>query len=553
MEFSRGCEPADCVEKHSKAAERPRRAIRPFSAAAPRLLRRFAALTAGLHPRLNSPRRSAAVIASPNICPPEAGRWPRKPKREEGHASTFLDCEHEAPPGKPEASSSRPIARVISQRILGVTLVVLSCAIHSAHAGDNPPDRAPEIAGIWLGTLEAGGERVRVVIKISKNAAGNLAGSMDSPDRGRRDLHVEKIDFQDGHLRVEAVGDRVFIGEYQPDRQEFVGQWQQEGARLPLTLSRVDRAPEFDVPRAGGLYVAAAVTSLLALLVMGRFILMQAPRAEWRFLALVMAVHLPMCAIAFHWVRLPIKAWLVGVLGTESRTFAFLDTCFAPLTEEPAKLWLLLFPWFVARLRKENAPRIAMAIGLGFGIGEAWLLVGLLRHDPQIARIPWYMFAALGGFIVERFMVCIFHSAFTATALWLFPRAPLRGILCAMGLHYLGNFPIALMAWNVGGLGHAVWSVLAQTWLILYFASMLALLGHFFKSADPAGWRGWRHYIAGQAKCPECGLIYERPWIAANLGTRRYERCPGCRRWHFTTKWQEEKPPPSIAPVGGPS
>jgi hypothetical protein len=61
-----------------------------------------------------------------------------------------------------------------------------------------------------------------------------------------------------------------------------------------------------------------------------------------------------------------------GVLGADSRAFAVFDTCFAPLTEEPAKLWLLLVPAFVGRLRKENAPGVAMAIGLGFGLGEAW-------------------------------------------------------------------------------------------------------------------------------------------------------------------------------------
>jgi len=41
-----------------------------------------------------------------------------------------------------------------------------------------------DVIGIWLGTLEANGERVRVVIKISRNSAGALVGTEDSPDRG---------------------------------------------------------------------------------------------------------------------------------------------------------------------------------------------------------------------------------------------------------------------------------------------------------------------------------------------------------------------------------
>lgn len=430
--------------------------------------------------------------------------------------------------------------------VIGVTFVALYLASYVPSIAGAENQRSPispaDIAGIWLGTLDPDGERVRVVIKITKDAGGNLVGSMDSPDRGRRDLRVDKIAFDNGHLRVEIVGDRVFIGEFNPDEQALVGEWQQSGARLPLRLARVERAPEFDEATAAGLYVAAAIASLLALLMIGRFILAATPRTDRRFLALVMAVHVPMWAIAFYWVRVPVKAWLAGALGADSRAFAVLDTCFAPLTEEPAKLWLLLVPWFVSRLRRKNAPGVAMAIGLGFGIGEAWATAEFASHDPQLGHIPWYSFLTLGGFIIERVMVCIHHGASTAAALRLFPQAPLRGILCAMGLHYLGNLPIALAAWNVGGLGQSVWSALVQIWLLLFFSGMIALLGYFFKSADPAGWRGWRHYLMGRAKCPECGLIYERPWFAVNSGIHRFERCPGCGRWHFTRKWKEDQP-----------
>jgi hypothetical protein len=401
--------------------------------------------------------------------------------------------------------------------------------------------RDPEIVGIWLGTLEAEGERVRVVIKISRNAAGVLVGTMDSPDRLRKDLPINRIDWQSDHVRVEAVGDRIFIGELSKDGQELVGEWQQAGRTLPLKLGRVDRAPGFDVPFPAGLYVAAALTSFFALLIIGSFILKGTRRADWRFVATVMAVHLPMSIIAFHWLRLPVKGWLAGQLEPESALFAFLDTCFAPLTEEPAKLWLLLFPWFRARLRQQNAPYLGLAIGLGFGISEAWMVAGLISGDPQIAGIPWYGFGTLNGFMTERFMVCIHHGVFTAAALRLFHRAPLRGILCAMGLHYLGNFPIALKAWNVGNLGQTVWGVIVQIWILLFFFGMLVLLNRFLKSADPE-WRGLRHHLLGRAKCPECGLIYERPWMAVNLGTRRYERCPGCLRWHYTTTLKDDEP-----------
>src|SRR5207245_1544675 len=130
--------------------------------------------------------------------------------------------------------------------------------------------------------------------------------------------------------------------------------------------------------------------------------------------------------------------------------------------------------------------------------------------------------------IVERFMVCLHHGAFTAVALHGIRHAPIRSILLAMGLHFVGNFPLALMAWNVGGLGRQVWLVIVQVWLLLFFLAMMTLLSALLHFADPERWRGFGQYLFGKAKCPECGVVYGRSIFAFNLGSHRYERCPGC-------------------------
>src|SRR6266851_1680258 len=53
---------------------------------------------------------------------------------------------------------------------IAVIACAMICGIPSAAAQNSQPSAArdAEIAGIWLGTLEADGEQVRVVIKISK-------------------------------------------------------------------------------------------------------------------------------------------------------------------------------------------------------------------------------------------------------------------------------------------------------------------------------------------------------------------------------------------------
>jgi hypothetical protein len=77
-----------------------------------------------------------------------------------------------------------------------VLACAMICAVPSAKAQDSHPSATQDtqIVGIWLGTLEAEGERIRVVFNISKDSAGALEGTMDSPDRGRRDLRITAID-----------------------------------------------------------------------------------------------------------------------------------------------------------------------------------------------------------------------------------------------------------------------------------------------------------------------------------------------------------------------
>ncbi len=92
-------------------------------------------------------------------------------------------------------------------------------------------------------------------------------------------------------------------------------------------------------------------------------------------------------------------------------------------------------------------------------------------------KYPWYM---LGGYINERFLVCIGHAVFVAVAVHfiVIRRAVMKGVLLGMLLHFLGNFPIYLAYKNIFGLGKDVWSVVLQVWVPVYFLAMGALLAY---------------------------------------------------------------------------
>jgi hypothetical protein len=275
-----------------------------------------------------------------------------------------------------------------------------------------------------------------------------------------------------------------------------------------------------------GIYLTAILTTIVAVGIYWPLIHYLRLPAKERCLWLAAILALPLQPMAFYYVRVPLDHWLAACLGSKSVAYTWLVTCYAPLTEEPAKLLVLLIPAIRCDIRSENFVRYALAIGVGFGIGEMWFLANRLAHTPAWAAVPFYQF---GGYFGERLMVCVFHSAFLSVALWRLRRRFVFGVLGAMALHWLGNFPISLMSWNVFGLGHTVWMTFVEVWLMLYFAGAIALL--FFLGSGrvipPKLFYGMR-------SCPECRANYAAPLFGFNFGRTRYERCPHCQHWHWT-------------------
>jgi hypothetical protein len=290
-----------------------------------------------------------------------------------------------------------------------------------------------------------------------------------------------------------------------------------------------------------GIYTAAIVTTLAALTI-GAWVIRSAPRQRRPLLA-ALALHLPMEPLSYYGIRLPLDSLVRRVVDPDSPLYGFLTTFYAPLTEEPAKLWLLLLPWFGRGFERRDAVQWALAIGIGFGIGEMWLVAAWVARNPELARLPWYLF---GGYFNERLMVCFFHAAFTSAALALFRRSPLAGLLAAMGLHFTGNFPIYLARINLGGWGAGTWTLILVLWLQVFFLGMLVLLGCIHAWVRGTTVRQALKALSGRARCPGCGSVYPRPVLAANFGPDlRYEQCPHCRRCHFTRRLREEPEPPA--------
>jgi hypothetical protein len=293
------------------------------------------------------------------------------------------------------------------------------------------------------------------------------------------------------------------------------------------------------------IFIMAAVTSVVALLAWGTLLWQISPRdRRWRSLLGMMLIGFVMSPVAFYAVRRPL---LIGPLepilrqsgwtrGGWSIVRDVVRLSFAPLTEEPAKLvpWLALLAvgWPLLPTRRMVAP-LALAAGLGFAVGEIWLVAGFVAqaNDPKLAGLSWYAF---GGFLSERLMTCICHALFALPTMALARRGwrwGAIGLALGMSLHWISNAPIVLMHRETFGWKRETWGLLIQLWLILFtVVGLLAII------AAAAGRKVLRKMWSRRMICPECGAIYRQPLLLGlNFGMSRYERCGACHKWHWVT------------------
>ncbi|MDX6693060.1 MAG: hypothetical protein QOF02_663 [Blastocatellia bacterium] len=100
-------------------------------------------------------------------------------------------------------------------------------------------DSQPEIQGDWPGTLDVGGNKLRLVLKISRATDGSLKAALDSVDQGAMNLPVDVVTFTDGVLRFEMKRlSAAYEGRLSRDRSEILGTWKQGDASLGLIFKR---------------------------------------------------------------------------------------------------------------------------------------------------------------------------------------------------------------------------------------------------------------------------------------------------------------------------
>jgi pimeloyl-ACP methyl ester carboxylesterase len=104
---------------------------------------------------------------------------------------------------------------------------------------------APDVSGEWRGTIQTSGGVFRLVLKLTRQAAGQLTATLDSLDQHVTDLPLGNVTYADRILRFELAAGTpaVFEGVASRDGTEISGTWNQGGA-LPLRFTRTRLAAE---------------------------------------------------------------------------------------------------------------------------------------------------------------------------------------------------------------------------------------------------------------------------------------------------------------------
>jgi hypothetical protein len=96
-----------------------------------------------------------------------------------------------------------------------------------------------EVAGDWLGTLEPGPIKLRIVVHITQ-ANDGLKATIDSPDQNASGLPVSSVEVIGATLKLQSEKlSAIFEGKISSDLNTLDGRWKQGAGSWPLVLKRV--------------------------------------------------------------------------------------------------------------------------------------------------------------------------------------------------------------------------------------------------------------------------------------------------------------------------
>jgi len=149
--------------------------------------------------------------------------------------SLGIDAVHGTYEGKVAADGKTISGTWTQNQPLPLEFKRASAPIRTEHKLAKPSD----IDGDWMGTLDTGAAKLRIVFHIS-NTEDGLMATMDSPDQSLKGMPTTGVTRIGSSLKIEMkqIGG-TFSGKIADDLSSINGIWSQGGGELPLVVKRV--------------------------------------------------------------------------------------------------------------------------------------------------------------------------------------------------------------------------------------------------------------------------------------------------------------------------
>ncbi len=107
-----------------------------------------------------------------------------------------------------------------------------------------------DFEGMWLGTLSAGGNELRLVFHFSIGESGELSVTMDSPDQNVSGIPASEVEIEGRTIEIEIASARAtYQGELAADGEQITGTWNQAGGTYSVDLKTVDEVEKITRPQ----------------------------------------------------------------------------------------------------------------------------------------------------------------------------------------------------------------------------------------------------------------------------------------------------------------
>jgi dipeptidyl aminopeptidase/acylaminoacyl peptidase len=99
------------------------------------------------------------------------------------------------------------------------------------------------LEGVWNGTLEFGGQKLRIVVTVTKSDTGAYSGKFESIDQGAT-VPFDSITLEGDNAKFEVKAAGIlYEALLSKDRNELTGTFSQGGQTIPLSFKRNEPAP----------------------------------------------------------------------------------------------------------------------------------------------------------------------------------------------------------------------------------------------------------------------------------------------------------------------